>query len=129
MPTLIDLSASPISSFSEPAHTIQAGDDLDHIAKELLASERLAVSFEHFTDGRGYSIARDLRQLYGFKGALRAVGDITVDQLPYLARCGFTEFLLRNGQDPKNAFGSLHAFSVGYQQSHPITFTETAVSS
>jgi uncharacterized protein (DUF934 family) len=128
MPTLIDLSASPIANASDPSHTIQAGDDLDQLATQFLASDRLAIRFEHFTDGRGYSIARDLRQLYGFKGALRAVGDITVDQLPYLARCGFTEFLLRSGQDQKNAFGSLHAFSVGYQKSHPITFKKVAIS-
>ncbi len=51
--------------------------------------ELIAVAFEPFTDGRGYSIARTLRQR-GFSGDLRAVGEIRRDQALFLLRCGFS---------------------------------------
>lgn len=49
-----------------------------------------AIYFESFTDGRGYSIARQLRR-QGFDGQLRATGDNGLDQLFYLYRCGFDQ--------------------------------------
>jgi phosphoadenosine phosphosulfate reductase len=49
----------------------------------------IAVSFPAFTDGRGYSTARLLRERFGFKGELRAVGDVLQDQIPHMQRCGF----------------------------------------
>lgn len=70
---------------------IEPGDD----ARELLPHlERLAlveVNFPAFGDGRGYSSARILREA-GYEGELRAVGDVLVDQLAYMRRCGFDAF-------------------------------------
>jgi uncharacterized protein (DUF934 family) len=49
----------------------------------------VAVNFPKYTDGRGYSTARILRDRYKFAGELRAVGDILFDQLQLYERCGF----------------------------------------
>ncbi|MFO1379375.1 MAG: DUF934 domain-containing protein [Chitinivorax sp.] len=63
----------------------------------------VAVRFDSFSDGRGYSLGRLIRQRYGFCGELRAVGDVLRDQLYFLYRCGFDAFLLRQDQDPDEA--------------------------
>ncbi|ACB95880.1 conserved hypothetical protein [Beijerinckia indica subsp. indica ATCC 9039] len=52
----------------------------------------ISVDFPKFTDGRGYSMARELRSYYGYQGELRATGEIFYDQLQLLARCGFDAF-------------------------------------
>jgi uncharacterized protein (DUF934 family) len=68
----------------------------------------IAVNFPKFTDGRGFSAARLLRERYGYQGELRAIGDVLRDQLQELERCGFDAFLLRADQDVQSA---LHAFA------------------
>ena len=73
------------------------------------------MHFPAFTDGRGYSTARLLRQRYGFKGELRAFGDILHDQLYELGRCGFDSFALREDQDPVEALRAFDEFSESYQ--------------
>jgi uncharacterized protein (DUF934 family) len=75
----------------------------------------IAIHFPTFTDGRGYSTARLLRQRYGFTGELRAFGDILRDQLYELARCGFDSFVLRDDQDADDALRAFDDFSETYQ--------------
>jgi uncharacterized protein (DUF934 family) len=75
----------------------------------------IAIDFPQFTDGRGYSHARLLRDRYGYTGELRAVGDVQRDQLYYLAQCGFDAFLIREGKDAEDALQSLDDFADGYQ--------------
>jgi uncharacterized protein (DUF934 family) len=74
----------------------------------------IAVRFPKFTDGRGYSIARLLRRL-GWKGELRAVGDVLRDQLFYMTRCGFDAFALRADQDAQVALTAFSDFTAPYQ--------------
>ena len=96
---------------------LDGDDDPVQIADSLEAFSLIAVNFPLFTDGRGYSIARLLRERYGWKGELRAIGDIQRDQLFYLSRCGFDAFLLNDGQDApqgdslRSAQAALAAFS------------------
>ena len=68
---------------------LESDEDPALIADSLEAFSVIAVNFPQFTDGRGYSTARLLRERYGWKGELRAIGDIQRDQLYYLSRCGF----------------------------------------
>ena len=75
----------------------------------------IGVRFPVFTDGRGYSIARLLRDQLGYQGDLRAFGDVLVDQINYLHRCGFSSFYLRQDQNPDNALTALDTFSAFYQ--------------
>jgi uncharacterized protein (DUF934 family) len=75
----------------------------------------IAVDFPQLTDGRGYSLARLLRQRYGFRGELRAIGDVQRDQLYYLNQCGFDAFAIPDGLDANEALSGLRDFSDGYQ--------------
>ena len=90
-------------------------DDPAALAADLACLPLVAVDFPQFTDGRGYSTARLLRQKYGFAGELRAIGDILRDQLYYLQACGFNAFSLRADRDVAQALAGLGDFSDNYQ--------------
>ena len=77
----------------------------------------IAVDFPTFKDGRGFSTGTLLRTRYGFRGDLRAIGDVLIDQLFYLHRVGFSSFALRADQDPATAVAALRSFSDVYQAS------------
>lgn len=85
------------------------------LAAELAAAPLVAVDFPSFTDGRGYTLARLLRERYGYEGEVRAIGDVLVDQLFYMTRCGFDALALREDQHLDDALRALGAFSVSYQ--------------
>jgi len=78
----------------------------------------IAVDFPAFTDGRGYSHAQVLRQHLGYTGELRAVGDVLIDTIFYMARCGFDSFAVKPGHDPEGALAALHSFSQRYQRGY-----------
>jgi uncharacterized protein (DUF934 family) len=94
---------------------LQPDDDPVALASSFGAIERIAVQFPKFTDGRGYSIAYLLRRRLGWKGELRAVGDVHRDQLLYLSRSGFDAFLLVDGRDAHAAVAAFRDFSTPYQ--------------
>ena len=96
---------------------LEAHDDPALVAGDLRHFELIAVDFPQFTDGRGYSIARLLRERHGWRGELRAIGDVLRDQLFYFSRCGFDAFALREGQDAQAALAAFDDFSEGYQAS------------
>lgn len=75
----------------------------------------IAVEFAKFSDGRGYSIATLLRSRLGFKGEIRAVGDVLIDQLFAMARCGIDSFALRGDQDVEVAKRAFETFPAVYQ--------------
>jgi uncharacterized protein (DUF934 family) len=89
-------------------------DDLDALGTDIGRLPLIAVDFPHFTDGRGYSIARLLRESLGFRGELRAIGDVQRDQLFALAECGFDAFALRADEDATAALAGLAAFRAVY---------------
>lgn len=93
----------------------RGNDEPAEIAEDLSRLGVIAVEFTSFTDGRGYSIGRLLRQRYGWRGELRAIGDVQRDQLFYLMRCGFDAFSLREGEDVDVALTAFHDFSERYQ--------------
>lgn len=68
---------------------LAADEAAEDIADDLERIDLIAIEFPKFTDGRGYSTARILRERYGFKGEIRAVGNVLRDQLRFMARCGF----------------------------------------
>ena len=75
----------------------------------------IAIEFPRFTDGRGYSVARMLRQRHAYRGELRAVGWVLHDQLQYLERCGFNAFELQPGKPLDSALGAFGELTVTYQ--------------
>jgi uncharacterized protein (DUF934 family) len=90
-------------------------DEPSAVAEWLPKLALVAIHFPKFGDGRGYSKARLLRERYGFKGELRAVGEVLADQLQYMSRCGIDAFELAAGKDVAAALHALHDFSVTYQ--------------
>jgi uncharacterized protein (DUF934 family) len=94
---------------------LAADDDPAALAGDLDRLALVAVHFPKFSDGRGFSTARLLRERYGFKGELRAVGDVLRDQLLFLARCGFDAFALRADQDVGSALAAFADLSEAYQ--------------
>ncbi len=75
----------------------------------------IAVNFPKFSDGRGYSIARLLRERLNYRHELRAVGDVLLDQLQFMKRCGFDTYVLRADKDITKAARCLNFFTQGYQ--------------
>jgi uncharacterized protein (DUF934 family) len=94
-------------------------DDPAALVEDIATLPLVAVDFPQFTDGRGYSTARLLREKYAFKGELRAVGDVLRDQLYYLAASGFNAFALRAERDLDDAIKAFNDFSDNYQATVP----------
>ena len=116
----------PLSLWREHGHALKARDgglgvwldsdeEVEEIGDDAHQFQVIALNFPAFTDGRSYSNARLLRDRFGFKGELRAIGDVLRDQLFYLHRCGFDAFAIRADKDPYEALESLRDFSVTYQ--------------
>lgn len=85
------------------------------LAERLASAPLVAIDFPSFTDGRGYTLARLLRERFDYPGEVRAIGDVLVDQLYYMSRCGFDALALREDQHLDDALRALGAFSVSYQ--------------
>lgn len=93
-----------------------AGETEPAIIEPFLAQVALiAVEFPKFSDGRGYSLARLLRERYRFAGELRAVGDVLRDQLFFLHRVGFNAFAVREDRCSTDALNAFSDFTVTYQ--------------
>lgn len=75
----------------------------------------IALEFPVFRDGRAYSQARRLREHHGFKGEIRATGDVLRDQFLFMARSGFNAFEVRKPSDAEAFTQALNAFSIRYQ--------------
>lgn len=99
------------------AVVLQPHEDPATFAADLPALPLVAVNFPTFEDGRSYSIARLLRERYGYKGEVRAIGDVLRDELFYLSRVGFDAFALRADQDVEACIRALDVFSEAYQAS------------
>ena len=103
------------SSSDEKVVRLEPADDPASVAGELASAARVEVNFPKFADGRGFSIGRLLRERHGYKGELRAVGQITRDHLFFLESCGFDAFELREGEDAQEALAGFRDFSASYQ--------------
>ena len=96
---------------------LQPADDPAAVAKDFADLALIAVQFPKFTDGRGYSTARLLRSRYGWRGEMRAVGDVQRDQLFYLSRCGFDSYEMADTADVESAVSAFKDFTEAYQTS------------
>jgi len=75
----------------------------------------IAIDFHKYNDGRGYTLAYRLRKQMGYRGELRAMGDVLHDQLFYLKRVGFDAFAVREDKDAHAALAGFNDFSLTYQ--------------
>lgn len=90
-------------------------DDPSQLLPWLDRLSLIAIEFPKLVDGRGYSLAALLRTRHGYRGELRAVGEVAIDQLCFLHRVGFNSFALRADQDVATAAASLKTYSDAYQ--------------
>ena len=86
-------------------------DDPDALLPALAELPVIAIHFPVFTDGRGYSLARLLRGRHGYRGELRAFGDVLRDQMYFLRCCGFDSFCLRADQALEEALTALDDYA------------------
>ena len=92
----------------------------DPRAHDLSAVRVVELQFPKFTDGRAFSQARLLRQRLGFAGDIRATGDVLIDQLQMLQRCGFTQAVLRADQSLEAGQRQLARYGAGFYQGDAI---------
>ncbi|HJO65291.1 MAG TPA: DUF934 domain-containing protein [Sphingomonas sanguinis] len=94
---------------------LEAGDDARELLEHLGQIALVEISFPTFRDGRGYSAARILREA-GFEGELRAAGDVLVDQIPHMRRCGFDSFAPEKPVDAATLTKLLALYPQPYQK-------------
>ncbi len=97
--------------------TLKPDDDVDEIGPELSRFDMVVLQFPSFRDGRAYSQARGLRLHHGYKGDIRASGNVLRDQLMYMERVGFTSFEIDSKQDIHDALKAFDEIKVKYQAS------------
>ena len=96
---------------------LEADSEIETLPELFLNVPIIIIKFTKFVDGRGFSLARLLRERYQFNGELRATGDIIRDQLYLLRHCGFNAFQFNEDIDLVQAAESLSDFSDSYQTS------------
>ena len=110
--------AVTVDSFAEQTNAtavrLEPGDDARDLLAHLELLRLVEVNFPVFTDGRGFSSARILREA-GYTGELRAVGEIPVDHLSHLRRCGFDAFAPDKPLDPADAEAAFNRWPDVYQ--------------
>jgi uncharacterized protein (DUF934 family) len=106
--------ADPAITVDSFAVRLEPGDDARELLPYLARLKLVEVNFPAFTEGRGYSAARILREA-GYTGELRAVGDVAVDQLGALRRCGFDSFAPDVALNPADAEAALSRWQNVYQ--------------
>ncbi len=92
---------------------LAAGDHLEDIIPYLPRLALVAVHFPKFADGRGFSLARLLRERHGFAGAIRAVGDVLLDLIPLMQRVGISEFAVTH-EPTRHALAGGHMTTVPF---------------
>jgi len=90
-------------------------NDADPMQQSLQDVQTIELHFPKFTDGRAFSQALMLRRRCGFSGDIRATGDVLIDQLSQMQRCGFSSAVLRADQDICKGRDLLSHFSAFYQ--------------
>ena len=101
-PLLVPLSAflsdpDRFASYSGPLGVeVAPGEAIAALAPHLPRLDLIALAFPKFSDGRNYSAARLLRERFGYRGDLRATGEVLSDQIPLMRRCGITSFQVQH---------------------------------
>lgn len=111
----VTLEAFLASRTNATAVRLEAGDDARALLPHLDRIALVEISFPSFRDGRGYSTARILRE-GGYTGELRAQGDVLVDQIAPMKRCGFDSFAPEAEIDAATLATSLARYANVYQK-------------
>lgn len=95
---------------------LEAGEEAEALAYDLPRLALVALAFPKFRDGRQYSNARVLRERYGYKGEVRAVGDVLREQAGLMVRCGINAFEPADGSTPDSWEEKTRRFRHVYQR-------------
>ena len=106
-----------LASRSDVGVWLASAERAEALSKDVANLPVIAIDFPKFSDGRGYSIAYNLRSRLGYTGELRAIGDVLRDQLFYMQRVGFNAFATRADRNIHDALKGLTDFSLSYQAS------------
>jgi uncharacterized protein (DUF934 family) len=90
---LIDVSGAELADSEVAAVRLAPDARLEDLAPRLAQIARVEIEFPKFRDGRGFTLARRLRERFGYQGDIRATGHFLPDQFAALAACGFTSFV------------------------------------
>jgi len=93
---------------------LESDDDARALIPHIARLTLVEIAFPKFRDGRGYSSARILREA-GYTGELRAQGDVLVDQIAFLKRCGFDSFVSDAPLNPADVDAALSRYDHVYQ--------------
>ena len=115
MITMKLIAASAHSTRANGQNVIELANDADPRTLVLDGVDRVDLSFPKFTDGRAFSQAFLLRRRMGFKGEIRATGDVLIDQLLQMQRTGFDCAVLRDDQNADFAQAQLERYAAFYQ--------------
>lgn len=96
---------------------LESDDDVNVLADDVETLPLVELNFPAFTDGRGFSHARLLRDSLNYQGEIRAVGSYMADQAFYMSRVGVNAFAMDNTEELAVALSTLDDFSVKYQAS------------
>ena len=114
-----DEPAVSLEAFADQPDTssvrIEAGDDVEELIPHLARVKLVEIDFPKFRDGRGFSTARILREA-GYTGEIKATGDVLVDLVWFMRRCGFDSFAPDAPIDPEVLKASLERYPYVYQQ-------------
>jgi len=99
---------------------IAPDDDVLLLAPYCDRLQVINIEFPTFSDGRGFSHARLLRQRLNFTGELRATGDVRLEQLPFMTRVGINAFMLAEIPDDNLLKRVLQRYRTSYQPSYPL---------
>jgi uncharacterized protein (DUF934 family) len=89
--------------------------DVDDLVPYLGRLAVVALVFPSFRDGRAYSQARLLRERYGYKGEMRATGQVLRDQFVFMLRAGFDAFEVVKQADAEAFLATAQRYTVFYQ--------------
>ena len=109
LPEAFDLKSKNIGVF------LNSSDLVEDMAEVMAAINIVVIDFPSFTDGRGFSTARRLRESLKFQGEIRAVGHVIRDQFSYLVRCGFNAVEIRRKSDVEGWDKVVSRFKIAYQ--------------
>ena len=106
-----------LSSRKDIGVWLASDERAEQLKDDVATLPLIAIDFPAFADGRGYSIAFNLRTRLGYDGEIRAIGDVLRDQLFYMQRVGFSAFATREDRPIEDALKGLTDFSDVYQTS------------
>jgi uncharacterized protein (DUF934 family) len=95
---------------------IEPDEAVEDLVYDLPGLALVALAFPKFLDGRAFTSARLLRERYGFKGEIRAVGEVLREQAFHMLRCGFDAFVPADGSDLEGWTAAVRRYRHVYQR-------------